>query len=353
VERKNTKQILVGNVPVGGGAPIAVQSMCSTDTRDIAATGRQLRALKEAGCDIARVAVLDPEAAEAISALKKEADIPIVADIHFDWRLAVEACKAGADKIRINPGNIGSGENLAAVCDICKERHIPIRVGVNSGSVEKELQAKWGVTPQALYLSAVHSVKLLNDLDFDDICISIKASDVFKTVEAYRLVSQACRYPLHLGVTEAGSIRMGTVKSAAAFGALLADGIGDTLRVSLTADPVREVEAARLILQALDLNERGVTVISCPTCGRTQVDLIPLASQVEARLRNVKAKLKVAVMGCAVNGPGEAEEADAGIACGRGEGLLFSKGKILKKVPENQLADELAALVAAMTGEQI
>ena len=353
MERKTTKKIMVGSVPIGGSSPIAVQSMCSTDTRDVASTGRQLRALKEAGCHIARVAVLDLEAAEAITALKKEADIPIVADIHFDWRLAVAACKAGADKIRINPGNIGAPENLAAVCNICKERHIPIRVGVNSGSVEKELQEKWGVTAKALYLSAIHSVKLLNEQNFDDICISIKASDVFTTIDAYRLVSSACDYPLHLGVTEAGSIEMGTVKSAAAFGALLADGIGDTLRVSLTADPVREVEAARLILKALDLNSQGVTVISCPTCGRTQVDLIPLAAQVEARLRNVKSKLKVAVMGCAVNGPGEAVEADAGIACGKGEGLIFSKGKIMKKVPESQLADELVTLVSALTGERI
>ncbi len=348
-----TRSINVGGVPIGGGAPLVIQSMCNTDTRDVESSLSQIKAMKENGCHVVRLAVPDWEAAEAIGRIVRRSPLPVVADIHFDYRLALECCRQGVHKIRINPGNIGGRDRVKAVADACKERQIPIRVGVNGGSVDRDLREKLGVTPEALCQSAQRNIAMLEECGFEDICVSIKASSVFKTVEAYRLMHGRCDYPLHLGVTEAGTARMGTLKSAAAFGALLADGIGDTLRVSLTADPVQEVVAAHEILKALDLHTGGVTVISCPTCGRTQVNLIPLAECIERRLANVQTRLTVAVMGCVVNGPGEAREADLGIAGGRGEGLLFRKGEILRKVPENELCEALIDEVRKMTGETI
>lgn len=349
----NTRQILVGGVAIGGGAPIVVQSMCNTDTRDVESSLNQIKALKEAGCQVVRLAIPDMEAALAIGQIVRRSDLPVVADIHFDYRLALECCRQGVHKIRINPGNIGGPDRVKAVADACRERGIPIRVGVNGGSIDRDLRETLGVTPEALCQSAQRNIRMLEECGFEDICVSLKASSVFKTIEAYRLMSRRCPYPLHLGVTEAGTAHMGTLKSAAAFGALLMDGIGDTLRVSLTADPVREVIAARDILKALDLHTDGVTVVSCPTCGRTQVDLIPLAERVEERLAGVRSRLTVAVMGCAVNGPGEAREADLGIAGGRGEGLIFRKGEIIRKVPESELFDALIDEVRLMTGETI
>ena len=350
---RKSRQIKVGNRILGGSAPILVQSMCNTDTADVKATCQQINTLAQAGCDIIRVAVPDFEAAAAIREIKKNITIPLVADIHFDYRLAIEAAGNGADKIRINPGNIGGDDKLREVIAVCIDRNIPIRVGVNSGSLDRELLHKYGNTPKALAESAMKSVGLLCDRGFEDICISIKSSDVFKTISTYRLVSEMCDFPLHLGVTEAGGAEMGTIKSAAAFGALLVDGIGDTLRVSLTDDPLKEVIAAKKILKALDLHTSGVNIISCPTCGRTKVDLISLVAEIEKRLAKVKAKLNVAVMGCAVNGPGEAREADIGIACGKGEGLIFKHGEILYKVSENELADKLIEEIEKMTGEKV
>lgn len=350
---KMTRQIKVGNLSLGGGAPILVQSMCNTDTADVKKTVEQINALSLAGCDIIRVAVPDFDAAAAIKEIKKNISIPLVADIHFDYRLAIEAARNGADKIRINPGNIGGDDKLREVIAACRDRDIPIRVGVNSGSLDRELLKKYGNTPKALAESAMRSVNLLCDRGFENICISIKSSDVFKTVQTYRLVADMCDFPLHLGVTEAGSAEMGTIKSAAAFGALLVDGIGDTIRVSLTDDPLKEIIAAKKILKSLDLHTSGVNIISCPTCGRTKVDLISLAHDIEKRLMGVKAKLNVAVMGCAVNGPGEAKEADIGIACGKGEGLIFKRGEILYKVKEEELADKLIEEIEKMTGEKI
>lgn len=338
---------------IGGGRPVAIQSMCNTDTRDVEATAAQLAALKEAGCEIARLAVPDFDAAAALPEIKKRTDLPLVADIHFDYRLAIESCRAGMDKIRINPGNIGEKWKIKEVADACKAQGVPIRIGVNSGSVDKDLREQYGVTPFTLYKSAVRNIEALTDCGFEDICVSLKASNVFSTIEAYRMLAGECDYPLHLGVTEAGSKYMGTIKSAAAFGALLYDGIGDTLRVSLTDDPVNEIYAAKDILKALGMNAEGVTIVSCPTCGRTRVDLIPIAADIEKRLSKVKTRLTVAVMGCAVNGPGEAREADVGIACGKGEGLIIRKGEILRKVPEDRLADELIAEIEQMTGEKI
>ena len=352
MNKRISRELRIGDVIIGGGRLPVLQSMCSTDTRDIAATAAQMARLEQAGCQIVRVAVPDLEAAAAIGELKKRTSMPIVADIHFDYRLALAAAEAGAAKIRINPGNIGDKSNIKAVADCCRSRGIPIRIGVNGGSVDRDLKEKYGVCADTLYLSAQRNQQALEEFDFRDICISVKASDVFTTVRCYRMLAENCDYPLHLGVTEAGSPEMGTLKSAAAFGGLLCDGIGDTFRVSLTADPVEEIWAAKKILKALDLNSDGVTVISCPTCGRTQVDLIPIAREVEARLAHVTAKLKVAVMGCAVNGPGEASDADIGIACGKGEGLIIRKGEVLRKVPEDKLADELIHEVEKLIGEQ-
>ena len=350
---RKSKAIRVGGLTLGGGAPILIQSMCNTPTQDVSATVAQIRALEEAGCQIVRLAVPDREAARAIRAIKRQVKIPLVADIHFDYRLALEAVEAGADKIRINPGNIGDGDKIRAVADACRGAGIPIRVGVNSGSIDADLREHFGVTPEALCRSALRNIAALEDCGFTDICVSLKMSDVFSTIRAYRRMAEECTYPLHLGVTEAGGEYMGTLRSAAAFGALLCDGIGDTIRVSLTADPVKEVRAARDILRALDLHTQGARIVSCPTCGRTQIDLIPLAEEVERRLAPLKTRLTVAVMGCVVNGPGEAREADIGIAGGRGEGVIIRKGEILCKVPEDQLLPRLLAEIEEMTGETL
>ena len=337
-----TKQIMVGSVPVGGGAPVSIQSMCSTKTDDVAATVDQIHRLEEVGCQIIRVAVPDMAAARAVGAIKSRIHIPLVTDIHFDYKLALECAAQGADKIRINPGNIGSPDRVKAVADACRERGIPIRIGVNGGSLEKELLRKYGgVTAQALVDSAMGHAALLEQFDFRDICISVKCSSVPLTIAAYRLLSERCDYPLHLGVTEAGTPSMGIIKSAMGIGGLLCLGIGDTLRVTLTADPAEEVGVAKKILQAALLRQEGPNLIACPTCGRTNIDLIPLAEEVERRLSGCRKPITVAVMGCAVNGPGEAAAADVGIAGGMGEGLLFRKGKILRKVPQDQLVDEL------------
>lgn len=337
-----TKQITVGGVALGGGAPVTIQSMCNTKTEDAAATAAQIRALEDAGCEIVRVTVPTMEAARAISAIKERISIPLVADIHFDHRLAVEAAVRGADKIRINPGNIGGEENVKAVVDACRARRLPIRIGVNGGSLEKALLAKYGrVTPEALVESAMGHIRLLEKFDFTDICVSVKSSDVPLNMAAYRLLHERVDYPLHLGVTEAGTPSMGLIKSAIGIGGLLCEGIGDTVRVSLTADPVEEVYAARRILQACGIRRSGVNLVSCPTCGRTGYNMIPIAEELEKRLAGCSKKITVAVMGCVVNGPGEASAADIGIAGGEGEGLIFRKGKVLYKVPQEKLVDAL------------
>ena len=337
-----TKRLYVGNVAVGGGAAVSIQSMCNTRTDDVAATVAQIHALENAGCEIIRIAVPDTAAAEAVDKIKERIAIPLIVDIHFNYKLALMCAERGADAIRINPGNIGGEERVKAVADACRARNIPIRIGVNGGSLEKELRAKYnGVTAEALVESAMGHVKFLNRFDFDDICISVKCSDVPLTMSAYRLLSERTDYPLHLGVTEAGTPSMGMIKSAMGIGGLLCMGIGDTIRVTLTADPVEEVYAAKKILRAAGLRKDGVNLIACPTCGRTRIDLIPLAEEVERRLRDCDKNITVAVMGCAVNGPGEASAADIGIAGGDGEGLIFRKGEILYKVPEARLLDAL------------
>ena len=339
-----SKKIQVGPVTVGGGAPIAIQSMCNTNTADVNATVGQILALEEAGCEIIRVAVPDMEAAAAIGEIKKAIHIPLVADIHFDYKLALRCAEEGIDKIRINPGNIGSHDRVRAVADACRERGIPIRIGVNGGSLEKDLLAKYGgVTAEALVESAMGHVRLLNDCNFDDICISVKCSRVPVNMAAYQMLHEQTDYPLHLGVTEAGTPSMGIIKSAIGIGGLLCQGIGDTLRVSLTADPVQEIYAAKRILAASGIRQTGPNLISCPTCGRTKYDMIPIAEEVERRLQSCTKPITVAVMGCVVNGPGEAAAADVGIAGGQGEGLVFAKGKTLYKVPQEQLVDALMA----------
>ena len=344
-----SKQILVGGAPVGGGAPVTIQSMCNTRTDDAAATVEQILRLEEAGCQIIRVAVPDLAAAKAVGAIKEGIHIPLVADIHFDHKLALEAVAAGADAVRINPGNIGGADRVKAVARACAGKGIPIRVGVNGGSLEKELLAKYGgPTPEALVESAFGHIKLLNRWDFDDICVSLKTSSVPGTIAAYRKMAAESDYPLHVGLTEAGTPRMGILKSAVGIGGLLALGIGDTIRVSLSADPVEEVYAARDILRVVGLRRDEPELIACPTCGRTRIDLIGLANQVEERLRAVHKPITVAVMGCVVNGPGEAREADVGIAGGDGVGLLFRKGEIVKKVPQEELVDELFRLIEAL-----
>ena len=341
-----TKQIKVGNVLVGGGAPVSIQSMTNTRTDDVEATLRQIRELAAAGCEIVRVAVPDMAAAKAVGKIKEQCPLPLVVDIHFDYKLALEAIAAGADKVRINPGNIGGEDRVKAVADACRQKNIPIRIGVNGGSLEKPLLAKYGgVCPEAMVESAFGHIKLLNKFDFDDICVSLKSSSVPMTMKAYQIMSLESDYPLHIGVTEAGTVRMGTLKSAVGIGGLLALGIGDTMRVSLSADPVEEVYAARDILKAAGVRKEGAELVSCPTCGRTRIDLISLAGEVEERLKTVDKPITVAVMGCVVNGPGEASAADCGIAGGVGEGLLFKKGQIVKKVPQDQLVDELFALI--------
>ena len=341
-KRRKTREINIGGVKIGGDNPIAIQSMCNTDTRDVKATVDQIKRLEKAGCEIIRVAVPDMEAAECIRDIKKSIDIPLVADIHFDYRLALRCMENGIDKIRINPGNIGSADRVKQVADMAKRNGIPIRIGVNSGSLEKSLVEKYGgVTPQGLVESALGHIKLLEENDFYDIAVSIKASNVPFSVEVYELLSDTVDYPLHVGITEAGTGWGGTVKSAVGIGAILSRGIGDTIRVSLTGDPVEEIYAAKEILKSLELRKFGVEFISCPTCGRTSIDLIKIANEVEEKVRNIDKNIKVAVMGCAVNGPGEAREADIGIAGGHGEGLIFKKGQILRKVPEDRLVEEL------------
>lgn len=342
-----TKKIMCGNVQIGGGAPVSIQSMTNVNTADIPAAKEQIRRLEAAGCQIIRLAVPDMEAAAAFKELKKFASAPLVADIHFDYRLALAAIENGADKIRINPGNIGDADNVRKVADAAKAAGIPIRVGVNSGSLEKDiLEKNGGPTAAGLAESALRNVKLLEDMDFDDIVISLKSSNVKMNYEAYRIVAEHTNYPLHIGVTEAGTLARGKVKSAAGIGALLLNGIGDTMRVSLTADPVEEVIFAKELLQAIGLRETGIDLVSCPTCGRTKVDLEKIVSDIERRLDSVEEtlgdrKLKVAVMGCVVNGPGEAKDADLGVACGDGKGAIFSKGEVLKTVAEDKIADEL------------
>ena len=334
----------IGGVVIGGGAPVAIQSMCNTATEDVAATVAQILRLERSGCQIIRVAVPTMEAAAAIGRIKRAIHIPLVADIHFDYKLALRCAAEGVDKIRINPGNIGAQERVRAVAEACREHHIPIRIGVNGGSLEKPLLAKYGgVTAQALVDSAMGHVRLLNDCGFDDICLSVKCSHVPTNMAAYTLLSRETDYPLHLGVTEAGTPEMGVLKSAIGIGGLLCQGIGDTIRVSLTADPVEEVAAAKRILQAAGIRKSGPDLISCPTCGRTKYDMIPIAREVERRLQGCTKPITVAVMGCAVNGPGEARSADVGIAGGDGEGLLFRKGEVLYKVPQDKLVDALMA----------
>lgn len=342
IKRRQTKKIRVGSKYIGGDSPITVQSMTNTDTRNIKATIEQIKRLEEAGCDIVRVAVPDNEAALALKDIKRAIRIPLVADIHFDYRLAITSMESGADKIRINPGNIGSRERIKKVVDVAKDRGIPIRIGVNSGSVEKHIIEKYGgITPEGMVESALNHASLLEEFGFEDIVFSIKASSVPMTIVAYRLVSSSSSYPLHIGVTEAGTVFRGTIKSSVGLGCLLAEGIGDTLRVSLTGDPVEEVKVGKEILKALGIKSQGVELISCPTCGRCQIDLIKIANQIEGRLQSIDKNIKVAVMGCAVNGPGEAKEADIGIAGGKGEALLFKKGKVIRKVPQEKILDEL------------
>ena len=336
------RKVKAGNVVIGGGEKIAIQSMLNVPAHNIEDSVKQAKALEKAGCDIVRAAVPDMEAVKLISALKENISIPVVADIHFNYKLALESVAAGVDKIRINPGNIGDDSNVKAVADACANNGIPIRIGVNSGSLEKSILAKYGSpTPQALCDSALYHASLLEKFDFNDIVLSMKSSTVSTMIKAYELAAERCDYPLHLGVTEAGTERMGIIKSSAGIGALLLHGIGDTIRVSLTADPVKEVYAAHDILKALDIEKDGVQFVSCPTCGRTRIDLVKIANEVEDKLRNCKKNIKVAVMGCVVNGPGEAREADIGIAGGDGCGLVFKKGEILRKVPEDKLVDAL------------
>ena len=337
-----TKKVFAGKVPIGGGAPVTVQSMLCVPAHDIDGNIAQAKALENAGCDIIRIAVPDSEAVKTLAAVKESVQIPVVADIHFDYKLALESVAAGADKIRINPGNIGSDDRVKAVADACRNAGIPIRIGVNSGSVEKNILAKYGApTPEAMVESGLYHISLLEKFDFDDIVLSLKSSDVTSMYRAYVLAAEKCRYPLHLGVTEAGTEKTGTIKSAAGIGGLLLRGIGATIRISLTDDPVKEVEAGKDLLKALGLKKGGIRFVSCPTCGRTKIDLIKIANEAEKRLAGTDKDITVAIMGCVVNGPGEAHEADIGIAGGDGCGVLFKNGEILRKIPEDKLLDEL------------
>jgi (E)-4-hydroxy-3-methylbut-2-enyl-diphosphate synthase len=342
IPRKNTKQITLGTIKIGGGAPVAVQSMCNTDTRDAEATLTQIRQLEQAGCEIVRLAVPDEAASASLGAIRKGTKLPVIADIHFDYRLALEAVKQGVDGLRINPGNIGGKDKVAEVVRACKDKGIPIRIGVNAGSLEKHLLEKYGhPTPEAIVESAFGHIRILEGLSFTEIKVSLKASDVLTTVAAYRLFSQQSDYPLHIGISEAGTLFSGTIKSSVGLGILLSEGLGDTMRVSLTADPVEEVRVAYEILKSLKVRQRGVNIISCPTCGRTEINIIGLANEVEKRLGHITEPITVAVMGCVVNGPGEAREADVGIAGGKGVGLLFKHGEIVRKLEEKELADVL------------
>ena len=349
MERKNTRQVSVGNVKIGGGADISVQSMLNIPSTDIEGSVRQSLELEKAGCDIIRLAIPNMDAVRLIPAIKKEVRTPLVADIHFDYRLALEVAAAGIDKIRINPGNIGDDSRVKQVADECRKRNIPIRIGVNSGSLEKHILEKYGrPTPQALCDSALYHASLLEKFDFDNIVLSMKSSNVEFMTKAYSLASEQCHYPLHVGVTEAGTERMGIIKSSVGIGSLLLRGIGDTIRVSLTDEPVKEVYAAKDILKSIGLNKDGIRFISCPTCGRTRIDLISIAKQAEDLLRDCKKNITVAIMGCAVNGPGEAREADIGIAGGTSSGLIFKKGEVIRKVPEDQLLEELLKEIEQM-----
>ena len=342
MEKRITKEVHIGNRVIGGSNPILIQSMTNTKTEDVAATVAQIQKLTKAGCDIIRCAVPTMEAAQALAEIKKQVEIPIVADIHFDYKLAIAAMENGADKIRINPGNIGSVDRVKAVVDVAKERNIPIRVGVNSGSLEKNLVEKYGgVTAEGIVESALDKVKIIEDMGYDNLVVSIKSSDVMMCVKAHELIADKTNHPLHVGITEAGTIISGNIKSSIGLGLILGQGIGDTIRVSLTGDPVEEIKSAKLILRTLGLRKGGIEVVSCPTCGRTQIDLIGLANKVETMVAEFPLDIKVAVMGCVVNGPGEAKEADLGVAGGIGEGLIIKKGEIFKKVPEDQLLDAL------------
>lgn len=342
MRRDDTKVIHIGNVAIGGGNPIAIQSMTNTRTEDVQATVEQILALEKVGCEIIRCAVPTMEAAEALREIKKQIHIPLVADIHFDYRLAIAAIENGADKIRINPGNIGDISRVKAVVDKAKEYNIPIRVGVNSGSLEKNLVEKYGgVTAEGIVESALDKVRMIEELGYDNLVVSIKSSDVLMCVKAHELIAEQCQYPLHVGITEAGTVLSGNIKSSVGLGIILHEGIGDTIRVSLTGDPLEEIKSAKLILRTLGLRKGGIEVVSCPTCGRTKIDLIGLANQVEEMVQDIPLDIKVAVMGCVVNGPGEAKEADIGIAGGIGEGLLIRKGEIVKKVKEDKLLETL------------
>ena len=345
MERRNSKQILIGNVKIGGDAPISVQSMCNTDTRDVEATLRQIHELADKGCEIVRLAVLNMDAAQAIREIVKKTSVPLVADIHFDYKLALECLNNGIHALRLNPGNIGKRENVEKVVKIAKINQTPIRIGVNAGSLEKELLDKDIPLSEKMVLSAMKHIQILEDLDFDLIKVSLKSSDVMTTIEAYRSIAEKITYPLHLGVTEAGTMRQGLIKSSIGLGTLLAEGIGDTIRVSLTENPIEEVSAGFDILKALGLRKRGVNFVSCPTCGRTQIDLINLAKEVEERFKDIQAPITIATMGCVVNGPGEARHADFGIAGGIGEGLVFQKGEIVAKVPEKDLINKLEEII--------
>ena len=352
--RKQKRIVNIGGVKIGGDNPVAIQSMCNTDTRDVKATVNQIHELENAGCEIIRVAVPDMVAAKAVADIKKQIHIPLVVDIHFDYRLALECMKNGADKVRINPGNIGDRDRVKQVVEMAKEREIPIRIGVNGGSLERELLQKYGgVTADALVESAMGHVAILDELNFNNVVVSIKISDVPKMLCAYRKFNEISDIPLHIGVTESGTLKGGTVKSAVGIGALLAEGIGDTMRVSLTANPVEEIYAAYDIQKVLGMRKTGAEIVSCPTCGRTQLDLISIANEVEKRAANIDKPIKIAVMGCAVNGPGEAREADIGIAGGKGEGLIFKKGEIIKKVPQDSLVDELMKEIETLYYERI
>ena len=345
IKRRISKEITIGDVKIGNGNPISVQSMCNTDTRDIEATCCQIKELEAKGCEIVRLAVLNNEAADAIKEIVKKSTVPLVADIHFDYKLAIKCINNGIDALRLNPGNIGKRENVEAVVKLAKQQQIPIRIGVNAGSLEKDLQNENIPLSEKMVKSALGHIKILEDLDFDLIKVSLKSSDVMTTIEAYRSIAEKIPYPLHLGVTEAGTLRGGLIKSAAGLGTLLAEGIGDTIRVSLTENPTEEVTAGYDILKCLGLRERGVNFVSCPTCGRTQIDLISLAKRVEERFKDLPYPITIATMGCAVNGPGEAKHADFGIAGGVNEGLIFKKGEIVAKVPENELLLKLEEII--------
>lgn len=345
INRRKSKELFIGNVKIGGNAPISVQSMCNTDTRDVNATLNQINEMADKGCELVRLAVLNKDAADAIKDIVKKSTVPLIADIHFDYKLAIQCINNGINALRLNPGNIGKRENVEKVVSLAKQQQIPIRIGVNAGSLEKELQDKDIPLSEKMVISAMGHIKILEDLDFDLIKVSLKSSDVLTTIEAYRSIAEKIPYPLHLGVTEAGTLRGGLIKSSVGLGTLLAEGIGDTIRVSLTENPTEEVTAGFEILKSLGLREKGVNFISCPTCGRTQIDLIGLAKKVEERFKNLDKPITIATMGCAVNGPGEAKHADFGIAGGVGEGIVFKKGEIIAKVPEEQLLEKLEEII--------